>query len=436
MMPGPPPSSAPAPGSHHGSGGHGQPRAACRHATKRWHVPWGQAAPRRQRDTGSRRRVSWSSPRCPRPPSPAPGASALPVAAVTELRWAPVRPGLASPGAWQPAGERRGQTALARVPAQRRGEGQRCTRRLPQPRCRAGEQPAAGEGCERQDGGLLAPTPHPAGQQSTGGCCLGRGRGEYHGEGGSRGEMSSVAALDSLAASLPPAAVPKPSASPPTPPPPASATSLPQVTPTEIPEQQDRHEHRAPNNPAAAGVGAQHPAGHPAPPELRGALQSPAGYEWGPPAAGFGVTPPRPPAERFGKRTRMHRGCYDNASGGREGSADISKKPPKKEAEHATPAGLHHGASPRHRARTTSARQPRLLSPATASVTRPSPKPVSCRYGYASGSGSGELRQHQCPLQGCSRCSSAGTSGLCQEGSGKQPGMGTMSPARAGDGPT
>lgn len=64
------------------------------------------------------------------------------------------------------------------------------------------------------------------------------------------------------------------------------------------------------------------------------------------------MTPPSAPAAHFGKRTRMHRGCYDNASGGREGSADISKKPPKKEAEHATPAGLHHGASPRHRAST------------------------------------------------------------------------------------
>lgn len=47
-----------------------------------------------------------------------------------------------------------------------------------------------------------------------------------------------------------------------------------------------------------------------------------------------------------------------------------------------------------------------------------------------------ELGQHRCLLQGCSRCSSAGTSGPCQEGSGKQPGMGTMSPAWAGDGPT
>lgn len=52
---------------------------------------------------------------------------------------------------------------------------------------------------------------------------------------------------------------------------------------------------------------------------------------------------------------QTHRDCYDNALGGREGSADISKKPPKKEAEHRKPAGLHHATSPlRQRPGTTS----------------------------------------------------------------------------------
>lgn len=116
-----------------------------------------------------------------------------------------------APGVRQPAGERRGQTAPARVPAQRRGEGQRCTRRLPQPRCRAGEQLAAGEGRERQDfGGCWPPLPNPAGQRCVGGCCSGR-EGGCRGEEGSSTEMSSAAALDSLAASLPPASIPRPS---------------------------------------------------------------------------------------------------------------------------------------------------------------------------------------------------------------------------------
>lgn len=57
--------------------------------------------------------------------------------------------------------------------------------------------------------------------------------------------------------------------------------------------------------------------------------------------------------------------------GGREGSADISKKPPKKEAEHRKPAGLHHATSPLHQhPGTTSGHQPPgqpavLLSPAS-----------------------------------------------------------------------
>lgn len=67
--------------------------------------------------------------------------------------------------------------------------------------------------------------------------------------------------------------------------------------------------------------------------------------------------------------------------GGREGSADISKKPPKKEAEHRKPAGLHHATSPlRQRPGTTSGHllpgQPVLLLPAIASFTCSSRKPV------------------------------------------------------------
>lgn len=337
----------------------------------------------------------------------------------------------------QPASDGDKQLRLA---SPRRGEAKGSAAHAASPS--PGAVPGSGRRRARQGqngGATRAPPPSPRQGSSAQGAAAQEGGG-CRSEGSGCAEMSSVTALDSLAASLPPASVPKRSLLPPPTPNPPCRHPFPRSHQEKIPGSTEQ---------PSSCRGAQNPAGHPATglqhPRKSGEPFAPQEVKEGGGSPGSRIRgePPCAWAGHFGKRMQIHGDCYDNRREGGKAALtfqrNLQRRKQSTESQLASITPRPCSAStPGPPQDTTGPASPRCCSsPGHRIIHLLLPKKRCPQVTAMPGGQPGaSWESTSARLRDAPSAPGLAQSGPCQEGGEEQPGMGTVSSVRAGDVPT